>query len=361
MTLRVLAVLLALIVSGIAPAGANGSVAVSAVQVGGLTTEHQVNPLGIDVAAPRLGWVLSADEHGVGQSAYEIAVSTSAGGSADVWDSGKVSSSQSFDIAYAGPQLHSRTRYFWRARVWDAAGAVSQWSDPASFETAFLAPSDFHGAWIGAHDTPAAPSLNGANWIWYPEGDPANSAPAGTRYFRRAFDLPAGDQISKASFALTADDGFTLYVNGQQLASSPRVTDSWRTAMVVDVAASLHAGRNVIAIEAINTATSPAGLIGKLHVEGSVGDPLDLVTDNSWKSSNTTTTGWQQPDFDDSAWLAALEAAPYVSGAQRRELDLVSRRRSGQFGASGDAVLPACVRSSRRRSDQQGKLPADCR
>jgi alpha-L-rhamnosidase len=362
MTLRVLAVLLALMVSGIAPAGANGSVAVSVVQVGGLTTEHQVNPLGIDVAAPRLGWVLSADEHGVSQSAYEIAVSTTSGGSADVWDSGKVSSSQSFDVAYAGPQLHSRTRYFWRVRVWDAAGAVSQWSDPASFETAFLAPSDFHGTWIGAHETPTAPSLTGANWIWYPEGDPANSAPAGTRYFRRAFDLPAGDQISKASFVLTADDGFTLYVNGQQLASSPRVTDSWRTAMVVDVAASLHAGRNVIAIEAINTATSPAGLIGKLHVEGSVGDPLDLVTDNSWKSANTATTGWQQPDFDDSAWPAALEAAPYGSGPWDSSVTVPSAQAATLNGANwvwypeGDPAnsAPAATRYFRRAFD----LPA---
>ena len=319
MTLRVLAVLLALTVSGIAPARADGSIRVDTtaaadVLVGDLTTEHQVNPLGLDVAAPRLGWMLRSDAHGVSQSAYQITVSTSAGGPADVWDSGKVNSSRSFDVDYAGPKLHSRTRYFWRVRVWDAGGAVSQWSDPASFETAFLGSSEFQGSWIGARVTPTAPSLSGANWIWYPEGDPASSAPAGTRYFRRALDLPAGDQISKASFVLTADDGFTLYVNGQALASSPRITDSWRTAMLVDVAAALHAGRNVIAIEAVNTSTGPAGLIGKLHVEGSVGDPLDLVTDDTWKSANTAATGWQQPDFDDSAWPAALEAAAYGGG-----------------------------------------------
>ncbi len=311
MTLRVvLAVALVSMVYGVAPAGAHDTV-----RVRGLTTEHQIDPLGIDVAAPRLGWVLSSDEHGVSQSAYQIIVSTEKNGPPDVWDSGKVNSSQSFDVDYAGPQLHSRTRYFWRVRVWDGDGGVpSHWSGPASFETAFLAPDEFQGAWIGAHPTPTALSLDGASWIWYPEGDPANSAPPGTRYFRRAFDLPAGDQITEARFLVTADDGFTLYINGQELASSPRVTDSWRTAMLVDVAGSLHAGRNVIAIEAINTSTSPAGLIAKLHVGGSIGDPLDLVTDASWKAANAAATGWQQPDFDDSAWPAALVAAQYGGG-----------------------------------------------
>jgi alpha-L-rhamnosidase len=39
----------------------------------------------------------------------------------------------------------------------------------------------------------AAPAdLSGAHWIWYPEGNPAVSAPAEHRYFRRTFTQPAG-------------------------------------------------------------------------------------------------------------------------------------------------------------------------
>src|SRR3569833_1945483 len=305
----VTAAVLALLVLGVAPAQAEGATRAGGVQAGGLTVEHQVDPLGVDEAKPRLGWTLSAHAPGARQSAYEVAVSTTRDGRADVWDSGEVRSPRSFDIDYAGPALRSRTRYFWRVRVWDAAHKASRWSRPAWFETAFLAPDQFHGKWIGSPSKPATTSLTGAVWIWYPEGKPADSAPAATRYFRRAFDLPAGDQISAAQFELSAADSFILYVNGKEMARSPYVSDSWSTATLVDISAGLHSGRNVIALEAANAFVGPAGQIGKLHVPGSAGAPLDLVTDDTWKSAATAATGWQQPDFDDSAWPAALAAA----------------------------------------------------
>nr|BFE69115.1 hypothetical protein GCM10020092_024160 [Actinoplanes digitatis] len=34
-------------------------------------------------------------------------------------------------------------------------------------------------------------TVDGAHWIWYPEGAPAQSAPAATRYLRRTFTAPA--------------------------------------------------------------------------------------------------------------------------------------------------------------------------
>ena len=173
MILRVMTAVPALLVLGLAPVEAHAAARVGSVQAGGLTVEHQVNPLGVDEAKPRLGWTLSAHAHGAEQAAYEIAVSTTRNGRADVWDSGEVRSSRSFDIDYAGPALHSRMRYFWRVRVWDAAHKVSRWSEPAWFETAFLTPDQFHGNWIGSPSKPATTSLTGANWIWYPEGKPA--------------------------------------------------------------------------------------------------------------------------------------------------------------------------------------------
>ena len=306
---------LTLLVLGVTPAGAYPSAPIGNVQPGGLQVEHQADPLGVDVAKPRFGWTLQAggNARGANQSAYRIQVSTQRGGRADLWDSGEVRSSQSFDVTYTGLPLRARTRYFWRVQLWDADRHLSQWSEPAWFETAFLTPGEFQGDWIGAQATSTPPSLDGANWIWFPEGAPADSAPVGTRYFRRAFDLPADGRITTAQLELTADDSFTVYVNGQRIAASPHVADSWRTATVVDIATALRPGRNVIAAEATNTMPGPAGFLGKLRVEGS-GGPLDLVTDSAWKSADTTATGWQQPDFDDSAWPQALVAAPYGTG-----------------------------------------------
>jgi alpha-L-rhamnosidase len=285
------------------------------VRVAGLTVEHQTEPLGVDVARPRLGWILSTRGRVPGdkQAAYEIVVSRTPTGRADVYDSGRVDSARSFDVDYAGPALDSRTRYFWRVRVWGGAGQVSDWSDPAWFETAFLRPADFQGEWIGARQKAPELSLDGASWIWYPTGDPADSAPAGTRYFRRTFELPAGGQIRAAELQLTADDAFTVYVNGKEASRSPTVADAWRTASVVDVSSSLRPGSNVLAVQAVNSNAGPAGLLARLHVESS-GTPFDLVTDGRWTAAESAASGWEQPGFDDSAWPDARVAAGYGGG-----------------------------------------------
>lgn len=311
-----LVVVLAMPVLGTAPVLADPGTVAGArdLRPGSLTVEHQEDPLGIDVAKPRLGWTLNPDVAGGRQSAYEVQVSSAPGRAGDVWDSGRVSAEKSFDVEYAGAALRPRTRYSWRVRVWDADRRASAWSDAAWFETAFLDGKDFQGDWIGARAEPVTTSLQGANWIWYPQGNPADSAPVGTRYFRRTIDLPAGARVTAARFQLTADDSFVLHVNGKQVAASPQVADSWRTAVDVDLTAELRPGRNVLAIQAANAQPGPSGLVGKLHLETAGASPADIVTDTAWKASDTDTPGWRQPDFDDSAWPASLVAAAYGSG-----------------------------------------------
>src|SRR5208283_4733300 len=63
-------------------------------RVGDLRCEYLCNPLGIDVAAPRLSWVLESDQRGQRQDAYQVLVASSpdllAQEKGDLWDSGKV-------------------------------------------------------------------------------------------------------------------------------------------------------------------------------------------------------------------------------------------------------------------------------
>jgi alpha-L-rhamnosidase len=111
-----------------------------------LRTEYAVAPLGLDTAAPRLAWRSPVAR----QSAYRIRVATS---EADLdrvplWDSGKVVSSDNVQIAYAGPALVSRQRYWWQVQVWDSEGNVSGWSAPASWEMGLLGASDWQAKWI---------------------------------------------------------------------------------------------------------------------------------------------------------------------------------------------------------------------
>ncbi|MGN9777597.1 family 78 glycoside hydrolase catalytic domain [Micromonospora sp. H33] len=119
--------------------------------VGGLSTERATNPIGLDVARPRLGWTISATARGVVQEAYQVRVATAPDrlGDPDVWDSGRVTSRRSSLVAYAGPALQPRTRYAWQVRVWDSAGRTSGWSTPAFWETGVRGADGWQADWIG--------------------------------------------------------------------------------------------------------------------------------------------------------------------------------------------------------------------
>ena len=117
-----------------------------------LLTEWLENPLGIDTPQPHFSWQIKHQERGASQSAYQVQVASALEllrqGKADMWDSGRVHSSQSLHIPYEGKPLQSRTVYYWRVRVWDQNGVTSSYSQPATFETAFLNPTDWQAKWI---------------------------------------------------------------------------------------------------------------------------------------------------------------------------------------------------------------------
>ena len=118
----------------------------------------RVNPLGIGDVVPRLSWQLQSDGQGRGetQSAYQIQVGSSAGAS-DLWDSGKVASSATVDILYAGQSLTSGKKCFWQVRVYDGSNNVSAYSAPAQWSMGLLSPTDWTAQWIG-YDTAYNPT-----------------------------------------------------------------------------------------------------------------------------------------------------------------------------------------------------------
>src|SRR5262245_4543642 len=75
----------------------------------GLLTESESTPLGIDVIQPRFTWQMSTPKRGASQTAYRIEVKDPL--RQVVWDSGKITSSESLNIAYEGVALKAATRY----------------------------------------------------------------------------------------------------------------------------------------------------------------------------------------------------------------------------------------------------------
>ena len=100
-----------------------------------LKVENQTNPLGIDISSPRFSWMINTEQNNVLQSAYHLIVADEDG--EEVWNTGKTDSDQSVWIPYKGPSLKARKCYFWKVRIWDNKGQISDWSK-ASWEMGLL-------------------------------------------------------------------------------------------------------------------------------------------------------------------------------------------------------------------------------
>ncbi len=156
-------------------------------------------------------------------------------------------------------------------------------------------------------------ALKGASWTWHPEADPAQAAPPGTRYFRKQITIPAGAKVRKATFTGTADNSFTLFVNGKDAGHSDNSAEGWRNPVELDVTALVSPGVNQLAIAAVNAGDqpNPAGLIGRLTVELQSGAALTERVGRDWKTSNQKADHWADTAFDDSAWPSARELLPF--------------------------------------------------
>jgi alpha-L-rhamnosidase len=272
-----------------------------------LRCEYLDNPQGIDAAQPRLAWMLNSDEHDQQQTACQILVASSPAklksNSGDLWDSGKVESSQSIQVAYGGKPLVSNEECFWKVRVWDKDGKASEWSGPAEWSMGLLQPSDWHAQWIGLDGKNVTNYLADTSWIWFPEGEPERAAPPGERYFRRTVVIPSDREIIQARFVYTGDSMCRGWLNGSDLGARA----SYHVVKDNDVTYRLHPGTNVIALTGYNRGTKakPAGVIGRLTVAFDHGPPLVVATDDEWKVSKQDPVNWNMADFDDSAWAPA--------------------------------------------------------
>jgi alpha-L-rhamnosidase len=285
----------------------------AATSVGELRCEHLENPQGIDPTQPRLSWMLYSSERGVKQSAYQILVASSEdklkSDAADLWDSGKVLSDESILVAYAGKPLASRTECFWKVRVWDANGKVSDWSRPALWTMGILNADEWHAKWIGQDGAEVTNNFTGTSWIWFPEGEPQIAAPIETNYFRRVVTIPAGRKIKQAIFEYTGDNECRGWIDEFDLGAR----NNFKTVKWNNITTRLEPGKTYLfGLTGRNEGTNenPAGVIGRLTIEFTDGKPLVIQTDDKWKVSKKPEDGWNTAGFDDSKWVAAKILGP---------------------------------------------------
>jgi len=269
-----------------------------------LRCEFQQNPLGLDTSAPRLSWQVEDSRRGARQTAYQILVATRpellAEGQADVWDSGKVESSESVQVPYAGPELQSRQGYYWCVRTWDQAGASSPWSAPAYWEMGLLEAEDWQAEWIAAPDdrTEATPG----EWIWHP----TEVRPHVEIELRKHFELPEDFEVQQVRLSATCDDYFTLYLNGEEVGSG----SDWHTLWNFEAKELLRPGDNVLAVKAGNEESACGFTLG-LELEDASGRVISVKTDGTWKAASGSKGEWFAREYDDSQWVSARSFGPF--------------------------------------------------
>ena len=117
----------------------------AAVRVTNMRVSGLSNPIGID-QMPTFSWQTESDERGFVQQSYEITVTDADGNT--VWQTGTVASVEQSNIGYEGSELASRSAYRWTVTVAGANGERSE-AAAATFETAFMNPSEWTAKWIG--------------------------------------------------------------------------------------------------------------------------------------------------------------------------------------------------------------------
>jgi alpha-L-rhamnosidase len=147
-----------------------------------------------------------------------------------------------------------------------------------------------------------------AQWIWA-----GITTDVQTVFLRGTVTLPKAPV--RARIDVTADDFFTLFINGQQVDKSqldPNDNFVWKHVHQVEVARYMKEGRNVIALQAVNAGGS-AGAVAQLEVNGKPA----LLTGPNWKvaPAGTPPADWSSRDYDDAAWPAAHVVAPLTGGA----------------------------------------------
>jgi len=337
-----------------------------------LKVAHQTAPLGVDDAKPRLSWHMKGDAKGLAQAAYQILVATSADklvpGKADLWDSGRVESSQSV-ATYSGSPLPSSTYVHWTVRTW-GGDTPSEWSKPQRFLTALIG-SQPNQPFVSYKDT--SPFHKERNKLHLP--------PA--RYYRSTFT--PGKKIVRAIAHASALGIYELHVNGRRVGDAyfaPGWTDYRKRIYynTYDITPFLGEGKN--AIGAIVADGWYAGYLGygklvgygpyqtgrniygktpalmvETHLFYDDGSHEVIGTDGSWKTSTGPETeadflmgetydarkemrGWATASFDDSKWENAIFAKENGSHIQPFS-DAFIKNENREFGFIRPPVFEA--------------------
>lgn len=236
---------------------------------------HQ--PWGIDNTEPALSWKITLGRNGLRQTAYQILAASSPDllteEKADLWNTGKVQSSESLWIRYAGKPLTSRSVVYWQVRAWDEEDKPGDWARGARFSVGILDGKLWKGTYIGMkrENSKVQPML------------------------RKAFSL---DGTGKPAFLHISTLGYhEVWLNGQKVSDDvlvPAMVEFTKRclSMTYDVTALLQEGENDLVIW-LGTGWYEAGKPGVQAGGPYVLAQIDRLEDGEWNTVVKTDGTWQ--------------------------------------------------------------------
>lgn len=304
------------------------TMAASEISLSHLRCEYLENPLGIDVVHPHLSWELHSSERGSRQVAYQIIVSEDSlqlkRGEGNMWNTGKFTSAETFQIVYHGKPLRSGKAYYWKVRIWDAHDRVTSWSRISYWSMGLLQKSDWKARWIG--DDPDFPITEQDKYAIPP-----------SPLLRKVFVV--SKKIKRAVLYASALGLYRICVNGKKVGDhllAPEWTDYSKRVQyqTYDVTAMLDSDRNVISAVLADGWYSGAlwshfyrgrygfnrRLLAQIQIEYLDGTTDLIGTDDSWKiltqgpvretslfggevfDERLIPEGWTKPCFNDDCW-----------------------------------------------------------
>jgi len=167
-------------------------------------------------------------------------------------------------------------------------------------------------------DIPSPPDIANAHWIWTDE-QPHEQPPPGPRAFRKVAHITPGEFVDSMIIDITADNYYTLYVNGSVVGSTTIVGDAWEWKVVKRYSIKFElTDRVIISVYAANDTTrlAQAGVIASAvlwNSENNQGGTFTINTDTSWGTSNTATaSGFEKFYYSqDASWGRARDEGLY--------------------------------------------------
>jgi signal transduction histidine kinase len=141
------------------------------------------------------------------------------------------------------------------------------------------------------------------SWIWE-----TNTYDRQTVRFWKTLKIPAEPAVHRARLRITADNEYTLYLDGRELGRDAE----WRHLYEYDITPLLTPGIHVLAVEVYNS-FNEAGMVLGMRVGLEGGKTIEVKTDQSWLLVPEGIYGWQKETVPVDGWRQSKVMVPFGS------------------------------------------------